>query len=643
LELECLEERFLPATPGHLQLGALPPAHAVLSGDFNGDGHMDVARLSQTGIWQVGLAKGLAFDMNPWGNWGARANWRAFVVGDFNGDGKDDIAGLNQNGSWYIGVSDGQRFNFQNWGNWGNPSQWSRIVVGDFTGDGKDDIAAFSRQGAWVVGISLGDGFNLGTWAQWQPAGNYAGVWVGDFNGDGRDDVLGLGMNGHWVVGLSAGNSFATQDWGAFAAGNYAADVEVGDFNGDGMTDVAALSWSGTWTVGVSSGSGFAPAVWAQWGTALGWNDIEVGDVNGDHKSDLIGLGQNGSWVVGLSQGNDFSIQSWALTGQRLPTGLSLQVGDINGDGLADAAVLLPNGTWLGGISEVAGQFALVDLGSWPLGLDQLPYQGDQAPFDSGAPWSANANRAFVDSQPLIELQNMFFNSASTYQNYVENFYGVLRSWVHEADLLGISSDAALMPFLAGHLQAEFAQASGLLANLYPGQATETYQLLMAMNLVHGYFPYAATPHYRGLSLEQTLHLSTGDCTQIANALLGLVRAEGISARELAQVYNYPTPVGQFAANHVVVFADGLWLDAEINTAFAININTLASTNPANRLQTLLDGQHVFGFYDWYLQPQVRLNQLSQNQDGGIIAFYYQWYLEGIHQGNTLFYFVRGV
>jgi hypothetical protein len=643
LVLEGLEERCLPASLGHLQLGALPPAPTVVSGDFNGDGRLDAARMSQSGIWQVGLSQGRAFDMTPWGNWGARSKWLDFVVGDFNGDGKDDIAGLNQSGNWIIGLSNGQRFNFQNWGNWGSPSRWSTFVVGDFTGNGVDDIAGLTRQGTWVVGISLGTGFNLGTWAQWQPVGNYAGVWVGDFTGDGRTDVLGLGLNGHWTIGLSSGQSFVTQDWGSFAAGNYAADVEVGDFNGDGMTDVATLSTTGTWTVGVSTGTSFVPSVWAQWGSAGGWDDIAAGDVNGDGKDDLIALGQNGTWVVALSNGQGFGTYTWAYTGQRLPQGLKLQVGDINGDGLADAAVFLPNGLWLGSIASGAGASSLVDLGLWPLGLDQFPYQGDAPPYVDGAPWSATANRAFVTAQPLAELQAMDFNSESTYDTFVENYYGVLHSWVFEADLEGINSDAQLMPFLAAHMQAEFAQTRVLLASAYPGQALQTYQLLMAMNLAHGYFPYAATFHYRGLSLEQTLHLPTGDCTQIANLTLGMVRAEGIPARELGQIYNYPSPQGLFQANHVVVYANGLWLDAEINTAFAINLNTLGAIPPAARLEQLLDNQEVFGFYDWYLQPQVRLDQLAQGQDGGIIAFYYQDYLAGIGQGNTALNFVRGV
>ena len=60
-------------------------------------------------------------------------------------------------------------------------------------------------------------------------------------------------------------------------------------------------------------------------------------------------------------------------------------------------------------------------------------------------------------------------------------------------------------------------------------------------------------------------------------------------------------------------------------------------------LQALSHWRHrAFGFYDWYLQPNVRQDQLARGVDGGIIAFYYQYYLAGIGQGNTNLYYVRG-
>src|SRR5262249_3230503 len=155
--LEVLEDRTLPATPG-LLLKPLPPP-TTLAGDFNGDGRSDVARISPTGIWQVGLSQGSYFDMNCWAGGGSRSNYQSLLVGDFNGDGKADIAGLNKKGYLLVGLSDGNSFNTSIWARWaGGP--YVRLVTGDFNGDGKTDIAAFNTRGNWIVGASTGGSFN---------------------------------------------------------------------------------------------------------------------------------------------------------------------------------------------------------------------------------------------------------------------------------------------------------------------------------------------------------------------------------------------------------------------------------------------------------------------------------------------------
>jgi hypothetical protein len=281
-------------------------------------------------------------------------------------------------------------------------------------------------------------------------------------------------------------------------------------------------------------------------------------------------------------------------------------------------------------------------MGSWPLGLDSAPYRGDTIPYTSSAPWDPNNNRALLAAEPANLLQGMDFNAPSSYRAFVENFYGVVHSWAHEADLDGISNDAALMAFLGRHLDAEYTATRGLLARLYPGQTDETYRLLLAMNLAHGFYVYGTPPLIRGLNIERTLHQRIGCCTQLADLELILIRAQGFKAQELAQAYNYVSPGGLITATHVVVYAGGHWLDAEINTAFAVNLNKLAQVSPFDRLTNLLDSRAALGFYNWYLQPQVRQDQLSRGVDGGIIAFYYQYYFAGFHNGKSLVYFERG-
>jgi Transglutaminase-like superfamily len=258
----------------------------------------------------------------------------------------------------------------------------------------------------------------------------------------------------------------------------------------------------------------------------------------------------------------------------------------------------------------------------------------DGSPHRIAAAWAANNNHAFIDAQPQALLQNMDFNTAATYRIYTQYFHGVLRGWVAQADQQGITSDAGLTQFLAGRLQAQFQKTRGVLVRMYPSHNDQTYRLLMAMNLVHGFYTYATVPPIQR-SLYAKLHLRAGDCAEIAQLLQAVVQAEGIPARQLVQSYNYPSALGPFIASHDVVYAGGLWLDAEINTAFRLDLARFEGIAPAQRLNSLFDSNRVFGFYNWYLQPAVRQAQLSHGLDGGIIAFYYQYYFAGIGQGHT--------
>ncbi len=253
--------------------------------------------------------------------------------------------------------------------------------------------------------------------------------------------------------------------------------------------------------------------------------------------------------------------------------------------------------------------------------------------------WAPSNSRAFATSVPAQLLEESYFNSPQTYRFYRSYFHGVLQQWVAQADQQGITDNNGLVQFLGARMQTYFGQTRKHLATFYPGQTLETYQLLMAMNLAHGYFTYDTIPK-ADRSYDEILHLQAGDCVEIAQLLTILLHAEGVAARDLGLVDNFETNLGQFVSGHVLVNAGGLWLDAETNTAYALSLQQIERVPPAERLQTLFDAGRVFGFYNWYLQPQVRQKDVAIGQDGGIVAFYYQYYLEGIGQGNTKVYYL---
>jgi hypothetical protein len=615
--LECLEERMAPAAT----VGAAPDTtfQTTLVADFTGDAKADVATYAFH-QWTVLASDGSRLESPQfWADWTQYGSFTNFLVGDFNGDGKADIAGLNRAGQWVVGLSNGGGFDTTVWSQTG-PIPHAVVLAGDFNGDGKTDIAELTSYGGLVVFESTGSSFNLNSWAT-----GLSGAWtrmvVGDFNGDGMADIAGLKQN-VWYVAASNGTGFDVQAWGVWDGPVGSRRIVVGDFNGDGKTDVAGVTPLGDLWVGTSTGTSFVTSTWASgWTTAV---RFLVGDFNGDGNAD-VALVQGRRITVGYSNGSIISSQQvlgWAPT-SGWPYGW---VGDFDADGHSDIA-MRANGMWF--LTRFDGS-ALPDAQ-----LAYLRYPGEAPPYLPGASWLASNSRVFVAGtwQPL--LKKMDFNNFANFSDYVYNFRFVLRRWQTEAAMLGLMSDPqGFHAFLTDKLNEEFSLTRDLLASKYPGLTDIQYRLLMSMNLASGYFNFARGSNVT--SLWQLMGDTEGNCAHLAQLVRWLAVLQGIPATDYAIALNFPTPYGQFAAGHNLVFAGGMLLDAEIDCAFNIgSLGALESIAPGNRLSTLLNDGKVYGFYNWLDSPPVRNEQLSRGQDGGVIAFYYYWYLMGIDQGNT--------
>ncbi len=637
--LETLEDRRVMAAPGVLSLGLSAPQ--VVTGDFDGDGRADVARMSATGIWRVGLSAGTSFDAAIWDRWGSRDGWHSVKVGDFNGDRKDDLAGLARNGKWRVALSNNDHFTSGTWSLGVATTSWASVQVGDFNGDGKDDLAAFSKAGTWIVGLSTGVGFDTSRWTTWNLASRWASIQVGDFNGDQRDDVAGFTKTGSWSIGLSTKTAFTLRIAATWNRSSRWTNLFVGDFNGDGRDDLAGVAKTGVSVVSQSNGSyPTSPVHWANWGPASRWLDWQSGDFNGDGKDDLAAMTVLGVWSVGASSGLSFTpkaLDRWRTA----PKFANVVAGDFNGDGKDDlAGFFRTSGQWLVARSSGADLHSKT-FGSWPLGVDRGPYFGERLPFTADAPWIPSNARGFVKALSYNQLRRLYFNSSNTYTSFVENYKDVLRSWISEADAAGVRTEAQLKTFLTRKLDEHFLAVRPLLAAQHPGLTDRDYRLLMAMNLAHGHLVYA-TAHSDGRSIWKTVRLALGDCSEIADLCAALARLQGLDARLLGASMNFNSSQGPFVSGHQLVYVPGLWLlDAEINLAFRVDLNRLSNVASPYRLQSLFDSRSVFGFYNWYLKPDVRQEQLSRSLDGGIIAFYYQYYLEAIARDNSNFYFMR--
>jgi hypothetical protein len=369
LSIELLEDRTLlsflsaPIYPA----GRYPDSVAV--GDFNGDGHLDlaVANDTKTGTVSILLNKGDGtFQAAKEYTVGSYAD--SVAVADFNGDGKLDLAVANA-GSYrdpgtvtiLLGNGDGT---FQDARSVTVGSHPSCVAVGDLNGDGIPDLAVANYFSS-TVSVLLGKGDGTFQPAQAYAVGYPTSLAVGDLNGDGVPDLA--VASGYSVVsvllGKGNGTFQATRD---YAAGSGPAAVAVADFNGDGIPDLAVannttLSMDSV-TVLLGKGDGTFLAAHS-YATGSGALSVAVGDFDGDGHPDLaVGDSSGVSVLLGGGYG-----AFGAATIYGVGSSYSVAVGDFDGNGKLDLAVanhsldtvsVLPgrgDGTFLAQTSYAAG------------------------------------------------------------------------------------------------------------------------------------------------------------------------------------------------------------------------------------------------------------------------------------------------
>lgn len=165
---------------------------AVATGDFDGDGMIDIAVANQGSVSVLINAGGGAFATQVTYAVAATTATNAIVVGDVNNDGKPDLLVSNDNGYGTINVlinnGDGTFAAATGNGVGFNPVD---LAESDFNGDGLLDIVIANQDARNVsLALNLGGG-QFSSQVTFVSGNQYTptSIATGDFNGDSHPDI----------------------------------------------------------------------------------------------------------------------------------------------------------------------------------------------------------------------------------------------------------------------------------------------------------------------------------------------------------------------------------------------------------------------------------------------------------------------
>ncbi len=360
--------------------------YQILTGDFNGDGKIDLVFSSEFDFFTyfgVALGNGDGTFQDPFYAGGGESGTQ-FTIGDFNRDGRLDLANFDFSSqeelTLYLGNGDGTftqqtTFNFF-------CCQGTR-VAGDFNADGVLDLVAGGN-------ILLGNGD--GTFSSPEPLTetNATAPTVGDFNNDGIPDLIFPGNPATVFLGNSDGTFTQKPQPTGFNS-----DVLVAaDFNRDGKLDLASIDgFSPMVSLFLGNGNGtFQPPL--NYPVTAVPSSIAFGDFNNDGLLDLALTDSNNDVSILLQRaGKAGKATAIKLLSSSNPSNfgqsLTLLAAVIpNSRGIATGTVSFWDGLTNIGISSLqGGGFAFLSISTLTSG-----YHGVTAAYSGDANFAPSAS-----------------------------------------------------------------------------------------------------------------------------------------------------------------------------------------------------------------------------------------------------------
>lgn len=356
----------------------------------------------------------------------------SIASGDFDKDGHRDLAVANDNGvsvSILLGKGDGT-FPFPAGADKfveypvGNLSIC--VVATDLDGDGNEDLVVTNHQGHRSptpldidgdvsVLLGKGDGTFSPETVYFTGKGPSA-VVVQDFDKDGIKDlavVNGVDETVSILLGLGQGTFQSYEQQLRVPSGGVPRYLALADFNRDGWSDLAVASLGGAVNVLTGqTGGTFPPAKPGAYGTGSGTFFVATGDLDDNGSIDIITADRGYDQTVAGSvttllgkKDGTFPQKGVSLQAGRDPRYVA--VGDLNGDGFLDIAVTNYADDTIG---------VLVGLGNGQF-LPSVTFPIQTAPGSGNGPCSVLIDDLNEDGKNDLAVTNCAGNSVSVLLN----------------------------------------------------------------------------------------------------------------------------------------------------------------------------------------------------------------------------------